>query len=91
MLAGVKTLRLGKAHVIGVQCVRDHQMCFAGRVVGFPVGQVVVVGVAVIQEAAFFHNQPTGVRAGAAGVPAQRAFAGDFGEDADRFEHVLAF
>ncbi len=65
-------------------------MRLAGRVVRLPVGQVVVIGVAVVQEATFLHHQAAGVRAGAAGVPAQRALAGDFGEDADRFEHVLA-
>ncbi len=91
VVALVEALHLGKAHVVGVQGVGDHQVRLAGGVVGFPIGQVVVVGVAVIEEAAFLHHQAPGVRAGAAGVPAQWAFAGDFGEDADRFEHVLAF
>lgn len=91
VVALVEALDLGEAHVVGVQGVGDHQVRLAGRVVGFPVGQVVVVGVAVVEETAFFHHQAPGVRAGAAGVPAQRAFTGDFSEDADRLEHVLAF
>ncbi|MNC17434.1 hypothetical protein D3C75_653140 [compost metagenome] len=91
VVALVETLDLGEAHVVGVQGVRDHQVRLAGRVVRFPVGQVVVVGVAVVEETTFFHHQATGVRARAAGVPAQRASACDFGKDADRFEHVLAF
>ncbi|MNH60701.1 hypothetical protein D3C73_125920 [compost metagenome] len=86
----VETLHLGEAHVVGVEGVRDHQMRLAGRVVRFPIRQVIVVGVAVVEETTFFHDQATGVRASAAGVPAQWALAGDFGEDADRFEHVLA-
>ena len=91
IVARVETLDLGEAHVVGVQGVRNHQVRLAVGGVRFPVGQVVVVGVAVIEKTAFFHDQPAGVGACAAGVPAQRAFAGDFGEDADRFEHVLAF
>jgi len=91
IVALVEALHLGEAHVVSVQGVRDHQVRLAGRVVRFPVGQVVVVGVAVIEETAFFHHQLAGVGAGATGVPAQRTLAGDFGEDADRFEHVLAF
>ena len=90
LLAAVEALDLGEAHVVGVQGVGDDQVRLAGRVVRFPVGQVVVVGVAVVEEAAFLHHQPAGVRAGAAGVPADRALAGQFGEDADGFEHVLA-
>ena len=89
MLAGVEALHLGKAHVIGIQGIGDHQMRFAGGIVGFPVGQVVVIGIAVVQKAAFFHHQAPGIGTGAAGVPTQRAFAADFGEDADGFEHVF--
>ena len=91
VIALVETLHLGEAHVVGVQGVGDHQVRLAGGVVGFPVGQVVVVGIAVVEEAAFLHHQAPGVRAGAPGVPAQGPFAGDLGEDANRFEHVLAF
>src|SRR3989338_1853518 len=61
--------------------------CGAGRV---PVGQVVVVGVAVIQEAAFLAHQAASVRPGTTGVPTLRALASQFGEDADGFEHMLA-
>ncbi len=41
-----------------------------------PVGQVVSVGVAVVEEAALFDDQAARVRADPAGVPADRAAAG---------------
>ncbi|OMP13156.1 hypothetical protein COLO4_02182 [Corchorus olitorius] len=83
LLGGVEALDLGESHVVGVQGVGDHQVWPAGGRIGFPIGQVVVVGVAVVEEAAFLHHQAPGIGPGSAGVPAQRSFAGQFGEDLD--------
>ncbi|RMN90754.1 hypothetical protein ALQ49_05903 [Pseudomonas syringae pv. apii] len=90
LLAVVETLHLCEAHVVGVQRIRDHQMRLAGRVVRLPVRQVIVVGVAIIKKAAFLHDQPPCVGPGAAGVPAQWAFAADFGQNLNGLTHVLA-
>ncbi len=56
-----------------------------------PIGQVVGVAVGVVDEAAFLGDQPGGVGAGAALVPAQRPLAGQGLVDLDGLGDVLAF
>ena len=85
----VEALHLGEAHVVGVQRIGDHQVRLDRRGFRVPVGQVVIVGVRVVEEAAVLAHQTPSVGAGAAGVPAQRALAGEFRENTDGLEHVF--
>ena len=68
--AGTKTLWRGEAHVVRVQRVRHDELRLA--MAGVVPGQVVVVVVGVVDEAAVLDHQAPRVRAGAAGVPAER-------------------
>src|SRR3984885_8178824 len=60
-----------QAAVIGVEAVRDHQMRATRNL--RPIGQIVVVAVAVVQETAGFHHQSTRIGAWSPGVPAERS------------------
>ncbi|EON20068.1 amidohydrolase [Cupriavidus sp. GA3-3] len=93
LFAGIEALRRGKAHVVGVERVRHHQvrlLLAAGDFHLGPEGQVVAVVVRVVQEAAVLHHQAARVGAVAAGVPAQRQFAGQVLDDLHADAHVLA-
>src|SRR5688500_18444291 len=88
IVARVEALRGGEAHVVGVERIRHHQLRLAvSRVVP---GDVVVVVVGVVDEAAVLHHQAARVGAGAPGVPAERALAGQPAMHLDRALHVLA-
>src|ERR1044071_5916721 len=52
--------------------------------------QVVAVVVGVVDEAAVLRHELARIRAGAAGVPAERALAGELAVNLDRALHVLA-
>src|SRR5882757_11336476 len=74
--------------VVGDDVIRDDQVFLA--VDGGPVGQVVVVGVAVVGEAALFDQQFPGVNAGAvAAVPSDRPCTGGLLDRGDRLGDVL--
>ena len=66
-------------HVVGVQRVRHDEVVPIAY--PHPVGQVVGVGVGVVDETAVLDDQVAGVRRVAAGVPAERRGAGELGED----------
>ena len=89
LVARVKALGRGKAHVVGVQCVGDHKLV----TVGFrdPIGQVVGVAVGDIVKAAILGDQADGVVGTAPRVPAARGFAGDGGVQALGFGDLGAF
>ena len=78
-----------KAHVIGTERVGDNQLRSVG--VQPPVGQVVVIGVRDVVEAAFLGDEIDGVDRGAAGVPAARPLAGCQRVQADGFGDLPAF
>jgi hypothetical protein len=56
-----------------------------------PQRQVVAVVVGVVEEAAVIGDQAAGVGGVAAGVPAERALAGELLDDLHADAHVLAF
>jgi hypothetical protein len=56
-----------------------------------PVGQIVVVGIAVIQKTAGFNHQSTCVGAWPTGVPAQRTPADHARDDLDVTQHIGTF
>ncbi len=73
MVGGVEALGRGEAHVVAVQGIGHDQMVVLDALaVGLPgpERQVVAVVVAVVEEAALVEDQPPGVGAVAAGVPA---------------------
>src|SRR3990170_6653466 len=88
VVARVEALRRGEAHVVGIERIRHHQLGLA--VLRVVPGDVVVVVVGVVDEAAFLHHQPPRVRAGAPGVPAERTLAGQPAMHLDRALHVLS-
>src|SRR3546814_14732592 len=55
-----------------------------------PVRQIVGIAVAVVEEAALFHDQLSCLRAGAPGVPAERPTAGGLRVQADRLAALPA-
>ncbi len=73
-LRQVEALGAGEAAVVGSQRMADDQVGLAAD--GGPIGQLVVAGVAVVEEAALLDHQGPGVRARAPGVLAERALAG---------------
>src|SRR5262249_15975074 len=88
LVARVEALRRGEAHVVRVEGVGHDELSLSvARVVP---RQVVVVVVGVVDKAAILHHELTRIRAGAAGVPAERALAGELAMDLDRALHVLA-
>src|SRR5206468_12743313 len=68
--------------------IRDDAMRLAGYL--GPVGQVVVVGVGVVEEPAFLDHQAARVRAEASRVPAERPAARQAREALDGATHVRA-
>ena len=93
LLGGVKPLRGGEAHVVGIQRIRHDQVRLAGAVAAGhfrPEGQIVAVVVAVIVEAAVLHHQLAGVGAVAPGVPARRRLAEKVGQHVHRLVKVFA-
>ena len=56
-----------------------------------PIGQIVRVGIGIVEKAPVLDHQSTGVGAVAPGVPTRRRGAGQLGQDRDRFGHVRAF
>ena len=86
LLSRIEALRRGEAHVVRVQRVRHHQLRRRQRPV--PVGEVIRVGVRVVEEAALLGNQPVRVRTAAAEVPAQRSLARHLRMDLDCFREV---
>src|ERR1041384_2875476 len=92
LIARVEPLGRGEAHVVRVQRIRDDELRLAALV---PVPrvvprQVVAVVVGVVDEAAVLRHELARIRAGAAGVPAERALAGELAVNLDRALHVLA-
>ena len=66
LVPGVEPLRGREAHVVHVQRVGDDEVRLA--VLGVPVGEVVVVGVRIVQETALLYNEPDlGQKAGRGG------------------------
>ena len=88
LLAGAEVAAALQAAVVGVEAVGDDEVA-ATRDFG-PVGQVVVVGVAVVEEAADLDHQAARVRAGAAGVPADGPAADQPRDGFDVVAHVGA-
>ena len=88
LFATVEALGAGEAHIVHVQCVWNDQVGFA--IIRIPVRQVITVIIRVIQKTACFDDQAPGIGAGAARVPAQRAFAHRVFDGCDRSLDVLA-
>ena len=86
--AGTKTLCRGEAHVVRIQRVRHDELRPA--VAGVVPGQLIAVIVGVVDETAVLDHQAPRVRAGPAGVPAERPYARQPAVDLDRALHVLA-
>ena len=93
LVAVREALRQREAHVVGVEGV-GHDEVRHGVAVGLlhlgPERQVVAVVVRVVQEAAVVRHQAAGVGRVAAGVPAQRALAGETLDELHADLHVLA-
>ena len=89
LLPAIESLAGSETHVVGVQGIRDYQVRLA--VHHFPVGQIVRVGIRVIQEPAVFDDQAAGIRAVTARVPAQRRAAGQSGDRLHRQSQVGPF
>lgn len=87
----VEVLYLGEVYVVGVQGIGNYQVWFFCGVGWVLVGQVVVVGVGVIEEVVFFYYQVLGVWVGVFGVLVYWVLVGEFGEDVDGFEYVFVF
>ena len=85
VLAGLERAG-GEAHVVGLERVGDDQLLAVAVLA--PVGEVVVVGVGDPVEGAGLAGEVDGRDRGAAGVPAARGLAGDFGVQADRLGEV---
>ena len=86
----IETLHRGEAHVIGVECVRHHQMRLR-LAMGLnldPIGQIVRVGVGVIYEAAMLDHQAPRVGTVAPGVPALRRGTGHGAKLIHRFNQM---
>ena len=88
LVARVEALRGGEAHVVGVERVGHDELRPA--LDHGPPGQLVIVVVGVVEEAAILGDEAAGVGAGAAGVPAQRALAGNLGQDLHGVTQMLA-
>ena len=88
LVAAVEALGHGEAHVVGVERVGHDEM----RPVHHPAPERQIVGiiVGVVNEAALPGDQPAGVGAGPAGIPAERPLAGNPGLDLDGAGHMLA-
>src|SRR4051812_39103484 len=92
LLARVESLRGGKAHVVRVQGIGHDELRLAAFI---PVSrvvprEVVAVVVGIVDKAAVLDHELSRIRAGAAGVPAERTLAGELAVDLDRALHVLA-
>src|SRR5689334_17875876 len=92
LVARVEPLGRGEAHVVRVQGIRDDELRPAALVPVTSVvpRQVVAVVVGVVDEAAVLHHELARIRAGAPGVPAERALAGELLVNLDGALHVLA-
>src|SRR3954468_13559900 len=88
LLAFGKALRIDEAHVVGVKRIGNDELLAAGAL--DPIGQIIGIGIAEIEEAALLQQQTVGVDRGASGVPAEGARAGRRGVDADRFRDLRA-
>ncbi len=89
LLAGIEPLRSGKAHVIDVQRVGNHQLRRLERRV--PVREIVGIAVCAVGEPALFRNQAMGVWTAAAEIPAVRPLPGHPLVDFERLLQVRAF
>src|SRR3954462_15811099 len=92
VVAGVEALCRGEAHVVGIQRIRNDELWLAvfSNVARVVPGQIVVVVVSVVDEAAVLDHELAGVGTGAPGVPAKRPLTGEPLVDLDRALHVLA-
>src|SRR6266403_6168365 len=86
IVAGCEVAAALQAAVVAVEGMRNHQMRPSAD--SNPVGQVVVVGVAVVQKAAGLYHESTRVGAGPPSVPPQRSAAYEPGDDLDVAPHV---
>ena len=78
----------GEAHVVGLQRIGDDQVALPRRL--RPERQIVRIIVGVVEEAALLRDDPARVGAGPAGIPAERALAGQLPVHLDRALHVGA-
>ena len=74
LLARVESLRRCKTYVVCIEGIGHHQVIFVGD--PGPVGQIIVIGVGVIQKSAFFYEQFARVITGPTGIPTKWSFAG---------------
>ena len=88
LVGGVEPLRGREPHVVRVQGVGHDEV--RASVFGVPVGQLVGVGIGVVEESPLLHHEAPGVGAVAPRVPAEGALAGDPRLDLDRGPQVLA-
>src|SRR5580704_913114 len=75
LLAGAEIPATLQTAIVVVEAVGNDQMAPAGDL--RPVRQVVVVGVAIVEESAALHDQPPRARAGSPGVPAHGPHTGE--------------
>ena len=83
----------GEAHVVCVERVGHDQVRDGRAGAGYlrPIGQIIRVGIGIVEKAAVLDDQATGVGAVASRVPAQRRGAGQRLQDGHRLGQVLAF
>ena len=84
-----EALRIDEAHVVGIERIGNDQMRRFRP--AHPIGQIVGIGIGRIEKAAVGEHELERVRGAAAGVPAERPFAGRLGVQADRLAHVRGF
>src|SRR5690606_4690417 len=75
-------------HVVVVERVGDDEVALA--IDRDPVGQVVVIGIGIVEEAAVLDDQLPGIAAQAAGIPADRPHAAGLLDRLDCEAHVAA-
>src|SRR5262249_53990837 len=86
LLAGAEIAAALQAAVVVVEAIGDHQVSLARNL--RPVGEIVVVRVAVIEKAAALEEEAPRVGARTPGVPADRSASDHAGEGVDVAQHV---
>src|SRR5260370_30780320 len=87
LLAAVEALRRRKTHVVGVERIGDYEVVATRHL--HPIGQVVGIGIGVVEKAAVFGDEALRVLARAPGVPAKRPLAGEALDRGDGALEVL--
>ena len=89
LVPGIKALRGGKTHIIGIEGIGHHQLIVIFHPV--PIGQVIAIAVRDVIKAALFGDQCDGIFRTAPRIPAAGPGAGNLGMQADGGFHIGPF